>query len=528
MAGPAQPPWRPERRDLLVAAGLALLVLAVHGQFLPQHVYGYDEADYRKAADSPLRDHWADRPSISLAEFLRSGRESLSGEASPLSRSELVRGSGDLPFLRHYHGPVYWYGLVPAARLAGDGEAALRAGGLIWAVLLAWILYAGCLAVGLGRLPAALAVSFVAFSPELIETFGTLTPHGAYVVVSTGALFLAAFALRSGSGPAWRAAAALVGLAAATGAFSTLLAPAILLSAAIAGGGGWPPRRAAWHAGLRRCLLAVGLLALLWPGAIVKLTLLRGWAFYGYLALARPATYGHPSAFEAWRARMAASPLEWALLLGLLGACAVVLWRSGPERSERLAARGWLLPFAAYGLLMGATTLFITTPKARYSASLMPVLFVLAATALAALLGGRRPALRAAVGLAVPCLLALNLFLHDRAEPLAPDPALRLDDRVVENLKTGSSATRLVLPSYYLPIAGRYVPGATLVGRDDRAGLLEATSRWEPDTVLYQGARDTELEAELIEARGAERAESLTLSGESLRITFLRFRVGEP
>jgi hypothetical protein len=408
----------------------------------------------------------------------------------------------------------------------------VRAVGLGWAALLSWTLYTGCAGLGLGRLPALLAALFAAFSPELIGTFGLLTPHGAYTVVSTATLFLAAHALRAGSGRAWAGAALGAGLAFATLAFSLLLALAILLAAAIAqaalGRGEW---RAASRACLRRSLPGAALFALLWPGGILELTLLRGYAFYGYLALARPVTYGRAGPLEAWRSRLAHSPLEWGILLALLLAGCVLVWqrrRKFGDRTSLLDHRAWVLPFLVYGTLIAATTLFITTPRARYIASLMPVLFVLAAAALALLFEILKPGLRLVLGTAISCALAANLSLADREAPLAPEPGTRLDDRVVENLRAGSARDRWILSGYYVPLARWYMPQAALLGRDRPDDLVLAASHWKPDAVLYQGPRDPELEAELSLARGTKIDESITLSGESVQITILRFARGSP
>jgi len=345
-------------------------------------------------------------------------------------------------------------------------------------------------------------------------------------VLSTGALFLAAHALRTGSRRAWWAVAAAVGAAFATLAFSALLALAVLLCAALAARARGLEPAAARRAGLYRCLLTLGVLALLWPAAFLKLTLLRGYAFYGYLALARPTTYGHVGALAAWRARLAFSPLEWAILFALLAGGALLLWRDRREGRGSGPLDSWAAPFLLYGTLMGATTLFITTPQARYTASLLPVLFVLAGAALGRLLSAAKPGPRAAAGLALAGALALNLFLADRAAPLAPNPSKRLDDRVVENLRLVSAGERLLLPRYYVPIVGWYLPRATLLGRDGAADLLEAAAGWRPDSVLYRGARDAELEAGLLAARDAESGGSVTVSEGSRRITILRFARG--
>jgi hypothetical protein len=185
-------------------------------------------------------------------------------------------------------------------------------------------------------------------------------------------------------------------------------------------------------------------------------------------------------------------------------------------------------PFVVYGALMLVMTLFLTTPKARYSASLLPVLFVLASASLARLTANAKPALRVALALVIPYLLALNLVIADRVDPFAPDPGSRLDDRVVAALQPDFGEARLILPRYYLPIVKWYLPRARLLSRDSPGDLVAAAASWRPDAVLYVGPRDRELEAALIAARGVEEGESLTVSGGSLQVTLLRFGGGGP
>jgi hypothetical protein len=513
--------------DLILLSVLALLVALVYRQHVPEHVYGYDEADYRLAAERGPAAHWLDRPSIPLRRFVASGLGAFSKQGEGVSLSERVRASEDLPFLRHYHGPIYWYGLIPAARLAGENERMVRCSGIVWAVLLAGTLYAGCLSLGLGRLPALAAALFVAFSPELIETFGVLNPHPPYVVISVLALFLGAHAIRDDSSRAWWGAAAVVGAAFATSAFAGLLAAALALGA-VAAEGVSDRRRIAWRVLLDRCLLGAMLLALLWPAALLKLTLLRGYAFYGYLALGRPATYGSSGPLEAWWTRVSHSPLEWGLLVMLLLAGGLASRTKARARAVPAASRAWAAPFALYGVLVLLTTLFLTTPKARYISSLMPVLFVLASAGLTALLASARPTTRVSLTLVLAIALGCNLWLADRAAPLAPQAGDRLDDRVVGQLAVELAEARLILPRYYIPLARWYVPRARLLGRDRPADLLEAASRWRPDAVLYWGERDVELEAALIEARGASLGESRTVSGGSRRLTILLLDRGGP
>ena len=83
------------------------LLLAVFLLLITRNVssepYVYDEADYMYAATLGFAANWSDTPSISVGDFVRAGRQG----GARQSLSERVRGSNDVLFYRHFHGPLF-------------------------------------------------------------------------------------------------------------------------------------------------------------------------------------------------------------------------------------------------------------------------------------------------------------------------------------------------------------------------------------------------------------------------------------
>src|SRR5579872_2596118 len=79
--------------------------------------YLYDEADYMSAGSRGILANYLDTPSLSMADFVRLGRTQQRS-----SLSEIVRASGDVSFLRHFHGPFYYYYLASVGAMTDRAE----------------------------------------------------------------------------------------------------------------------------------------------------------------------------------------------------------------------------------------------------------------------------------------------------------------------------------------------------------------------------------------------------------------------
>src|SRR5580658_479087 len=111
---------------------LALFVLLITRN-VSSEPYVYDEADYMYAASLGFAANWSDTPSITMADFARAGHDTR-GE---LSRR--IRDSNDVLFYRHFHGPLFYYLLMPLAAIGpgapGDRTALLAIPGASLAVV---------------------------------------------------------------------------------------------------------------------------------------------------------------------------------------------------------------------------------------------------------------------------------------------------------------------------------------------------------------------------------------------------------
>ena len=96
--------------------------------------------------------------------------------------------------------------------------------------------------------------------------------------------------------------------------------------------------------------LFVGTILLIWPGAWLKLTLIKNYIFMAYLALARKGEFGTQSFVQVWWQRGINSPLEYTLVVAT-ALIAIAHLRRCP----------WFLPFLIYAFLMLTATFRITT-----------------------------------------------------------------------------------------------------------------------------------------------------------------------
>lgn len=533
--------------EALWILGLAAVVLG-HGRLVRGGVYGYDEADYRAAATRTLADHWLDRPSIPFSEFIARGRSGAQPPGERLELSEYIRDSGDLPFLRHYHGPLYWYLLIPALRLTDGTEGGARSVGLAWLLLLAWVVYGGCRWLRQPRVAAGAAAVFVALSTVLLDACLRLGPHGPYALLTTAILFLAARAMQTGSARLGLGAVAAAGLTVVSLEYTLFLLAALVVCGLIAA----RQRRARGREVMRFALCSAAVLAaavfLLWPAGILKLTLVRDYLYHGYIALLRPGAYGAQAPLSSWGERVMHSPLEWALLAALVAAFVVRVRREGGHPCAADGARGsgaedvasevvagaaanegrsWAAPFAVYALLFLSTTLLNTSPEARFLASLVPVLAILAAAGLAGIVAGRPRAVcwGALAGLAA--LLGVNFYARP-FNSARPDVAATIDGSVVAALRAGPTPARLLVPQHLVPILRWYFPQAEARAFDGPGHLVERAESWRPDAVVYWGAAGEEIGTALAARFDVRREPLLAASGSVPAVVLWRLKSRSP
>ncbi len=417
---------------------LALFLLLITRN-VASEPYGYDEADYMYAASIGFASNWIDARSISTADFARAGirrdgRQWL---------SQTIRTGNDVLFYRHFHGPVFYYLLIPATRLHLTERAARTALLAIPCASLA-VVYFGCLwlVAGAAAFPTALMASMLFLSSYSVIESTELAPHALFALCSLGSLILLLKAIASGGRHYWYGA-----VMAAAVAFCTLeVALVLLVTLAICG---WLERKR-WQAD-RRFLansfaVFLATVLVLWPAAILRLSFLKAYAVLGYLAVSREFAGGSASFLETWRSRMVHSPLEWVLIL----AAGIVLFRT---RSRRLS------PLAIFAALMILATLRVLTITPRYSLVFVPALDLLAGLALVPSIGPLRRPASLAVVLAVAGLYG-SAWYQTALRPHNPNPR---SAAVLTYIHQNELENKAVLaPQADLPTLHYYFPGMRL------------------------------------------------------------------
>jgi hypothetical protein len=463
--------------------------------------YAYDEADYMAAVGRGLAANYLDLGAIPFADFVAQGLQRGTQGENRTALSNYIRERGDIAFLRHYHGPLYFYLQIAGQRLLGPGELAARLTN--FAVVPATIVaaYLGCLALRprAGRAAALIAATLLLISPVNAGVARFITPHGLYALAALAALFCTALLVQTGRRRYWYASVALIAVAFLVIEYALLLLAAFALCVAIyrrtvlAG----MDRRAIVRLLASSAALFVGVTLVLWPGAWLQLSLVRNYLFFGYYALFRGGGYGDQSFWEVWAGRVAASPLEYGLLaVGLALALATL-------RRQPIYA-----PFLIYAGLMLITTVRNTSPLPTYITSLMAPLYVVAGLAIARALEERllaraaRPQLAAgalAAALAVGLIgYAYGTSISEQRWRTAHTP---MRD-VITHLRADSFERKRVLVDRGLvPSLSYYFPGAPLesfaLASDGMDHVIAALEGGGFDGVLYAGDEQAAFEQAL-------------------------------
>ena len=353
--------------------------------FMRPHVssapFGYDEADYAYAASHGVLANALDEPSIGLVTFVREGL----GRSTD-DRSTFIRRSGDLPFYRHYHGPLFVYGI------AGRDERGAR---LFSAACVA--LAVAIVAAFAGAPAAALAAAAVVFGPLLVETGLLAQPHALYVAVVALTLGALGRFLATGVRAWWLLAAGAAGIGVATVDYGCLLVVTLAVCAL--------PRTDRKARLVEALVVIVGTVVAVWPGSLLRLSIIQNWLVHAYFALVLPHTYGDTPIWQTWVARLLVAP---ALLVGL--------WA--------LVTRGRLVearPAAVYAALILLANARNHSTNATYVASLLPALGLLVGTMpwRWPLAGGLALLTLVATWRALPDTLAVAATFHGHQETLA-------------------------------------------------------------------------------------------------------------
>ncbi len=438
-------------RYIVFALLLALFLLLITRN-VSREPYLYDEADYMYAASLGFAANWSDTPSMPIADFVRAGLHRDGRQAL----SERIRSGSDVLFYRHFHGPLFYYLLIPGARLRMP-EHGVRLCMLVIPCCTLALIYFLC--PFLAFLPALLFLTSysVIFSTEL-------APHQLFALCSIASLLLLLKAIATGRRTFWYASVIASGLA-----FCTLeVAFVLILTIAI---GGFV-ERIDGKCAVKSIGLFLGTVLAVWPAAILRLSFVKSYAVMAYLAVMREAPWGHAGFIDTWRVRIVDSPIEWTLIV-----CAL-LAGFGKRRFYTIGL---------FAVLMLLATLRVFTVTPRYSLTFMPALDVLAGlTLVPSLRTLRRPASFAVVALAVVGLCGYAWFQTSRSfhnsNPRSTAVLTYIHQNQLEN-KT------LLVPQADLPALHYYFPGTRLRGYSGVEPTAADREGFTPDAILSLGAR---------------------------------------
>jgi hypothetical protein len=451
-----------------LAVGAFLAIFAVFALLARDQVfpwpYYYDEADYMFAAAQGWQANWADRRSESLAEFVRIGLRDGHDSSKRAELSAESRGSSDVNFYRHWHGPLYFYWLRALAPLH-LGERATRAWSYVFPVVTGFLIFFGCLWLLRGveaTLAAVLSTTFYLWSYATVFT-NELAPHQLFVLCTVASLLLLMKWRATGATRYWYGAVMV-----AACAFCTLEVALVLVVVLIACAGK--------RQSLKAIFLFFGTVLALWPSGLIKLSFVKAYLFMGYLAIFRKSPWGDAGFLETWRLRFTQSPAEWILL-----ALAAIVYFCFCDYHTRCA----LAPVVLYGALMLMALLRVNSETPRYLLPFLAAFQLAAGMTFASVLKGWKSEARFAAAASICVLLLWNTYAQVRAHPILSAP--RLADVLAKVRVEKLEGKKLLAPQNDVPMLHYYVPGIVLSGYVNEQERSEFLSRSDFDAVLYAG-----------------------------------------
>ena len=336
---------------------------------VPEAIYAYDEADYMYAVKEGFWNNYLDKSAISIDQFIQKG---ITLGLSSEGRSELsqfIRTSNDISFYRHYHGPIYYYYLIAAQNIGIKSEKMYRLFSFFFLFLSAVLVFFSVYRLmpdGKGTIAGFVSMSAVIFSPTLIITTGQITPHALYLLIVVCNLTLQARMMQNKSIKYWYYSIVALSVAFLTFEYAPLLLISLAASGFAVRSQLFSNRSVIKTIG-KSIALFLGLIILIWPGGLIKLTLLKNYVFFAYFAIIRGGTYSKFPFYIVWLTRIKESFIEFVLIVCSIG----FLYR-------RRKQYYWLLPFALYGGLVFLVTIRNTSFFATYISSLMLCLLVAA------------------------------------------------------------------------------------------------------------------------------------------------------
>ncbi len=435
--------------------------------------YHYDEADYMYSVSLGLVAQYTDSPTLPITDFVRTGLTEGPKTDKRMALSQSIRNGNDIVFYRHWHGPLYFYLLLILNSFHLD-EHAVRSLMLIVPILSAIVVYLGALWLipGLAGAVAACTSSALFLWSYVTVSSTELAPHPLFVLCYLMALFFLAKTVIAGERAYWFGAVVASALAfcvleIAFGLMFTLVICCYLERRRL---------KADFSFLARSVLLFLVTVLIVWPGAILKLSFLKAYAFMAYLAVYRKNAWGAASIPQTWWIRFSNSPVEWFLI----AVAVVVFFR---KRTSSISAVAY--PFLIFGFIMVLANMRVASETPRYALPFLPALEVFAGIMLAGALTPLPARFRVPVIAALFAALFVNTLFRVHGYPAEADARVADVIRCIREHHFEDKS--LLVPQAYLPMLHYYFPKARLRGYVEKTPPVQAVQEAQFDGVLYPG-----------------------------------------
>jgi len=461
-------------KHAFIVAALALWFVFLFSNRVDSGPYDYDEADYMYAASLGPVTNAFDSRGPSLPQFVRLALTVGRDPARRVQLSEAVRGKDDSVFYRHSHGPALYY-FLGALESAGLSERDIRFAMVVFPLASLLVIYFGSffvLPVSV-RFPGAVLAAALSIWNYAPVRSSEIAPHQFFALLYLAALLALAKFISTGRRTYWYLAVMVTAAAFCTLEVTVVLIATLIITA-------WLERkRIHFDGGLlwRSLLLFAATVLVLWPGAILRLSVIRSFMIYVYLLAFRSNPWGAVTLGDAWRGRLLDNPLDWLLL-----AVGIVIFFRFPGLSVRRLA----YPFLMFGALMLVTVVRVASDSPRYVLPFIQAFDVFAAFVLVDFLQRYGPRVRAAVVGVLVVAAGLVAFLSVERHPTgAPNPRM---PEVLASLRARNlGQASILVPQSDLPIIHYYFPRATLRGYRQRLPTAGDIAGRRFDAVLFPG-----------------------------------------
>jgi Dolichyl-phosphate-mannose-protein mannosyltransferase len=507
--------------DVAILLTLISLCAVLYGTVVPNNRYGYDEADYMYAASKGLYANYIDKNTIPFVEFVRIGLSKGFQAENRTSLSEFIRESGDIAFYRHHHGPLSLYALILWGYFVDNEEYSMRLISVLFSIATVATVYIGCffLLQERARLPALLASIMLLCSYANIATVTAISTHGAYVLAATISLFFMAKLLQTNDLRYGYCAIISIAFAFTANEYAPLLVVTLIGCLFLHREElyrGWSLAKYCRALGIAAALF-LGTILLIWPGAWLKLTLIKNYMFNAYLALARQGEFGTQSFVQVWWQRVISSPLEYTLVV----ATALIAM-------VRLRRYRWFLPFLIYAFVMLTATFRLTASAETYISSFLPPLFILGAILISQYLQKLATTSQAVIVGLLIALFSLQGYSHVQSVRADKSSSGSLD-QLVTFFRTNRFDEEQILTSWdFLPTLHFYFPEKRFRSYSDRKDIIVKLRRSSFDGVIYTSSDHAPFQYELAKYFAVKRETITQLSAIEPEIVYYKIRAKTP